>query len=128
VSRNNAATRERRALLEADFRTRLDAELPGPSSAVRDALVASAASAFVEITETTARYLRCRAGAEQMERLSTVRSELNRTLRLLGVTPKPQSDTTDQPPGGALQRYLVSKAAQEAAVTTPSGDDGDGTN
>ena len=119
VGRNNAETCERRERLAAEFTERLNAELgPSGASAMRDALVAAATSAYLEIVEGTSRFQRCRASAAQMERLSAVRSQLNRTLRLLGVKPRAANDTTNAPTIADLRREYAERT-EKTRETAP---------
>ncbi len=101
------AAQARRRKIADDFRARLMAEVGPGASIAREALIDTAVSAYVEISETSARFLHCRASGDSLARLSIARGQLTRTLRLLGVAPNNAADDADTPPRGGIQDYLA---------------------
>ena len=75
----------RRQTLANEFRASLLAELPPSDSVVRQALVESAVSAYVEISEISAAFQRGKANESALTRLGLARGQLARLLKALGA-------------------------------------------
>src|SRR6266581_8672741 len=85
VVANAKATERRRRALADEFRASLLAEIgPVGYSVIRRALVENAVSAYVEVSELSARFQRGRATESALTRLGLARGQLTRALRLLG--------------------------------------------
>jgi hypothetical protein len=120
VLANVRATQARRRQIATDFRARLTAEIGPGTSIAREALIDSAVSAYTEIVEVSDRFLRCRASADAMSRLSIARGQLARTLRALGV--ERGGSAPDDPMAAlrALESQIV--AARTPATESEVGD------
>jgi len=121
VMANAARTREERERTAADFRVRLMGDLGiTDATAVQDALLTSAVSAFTEICAVSASFRRCHASPKQMARLGRVRSELRRTLRLLGVRTHPGDAPDPMAALRAVEAEII--AARKPAAESEAGD------
>jgi hypothetical protein len=117
VMESAAAACRRREDLHRNFIAKLEAELGASQSVLRLALIESAASAYLEVVELSSRFRRCRSSQAEQDRLSTARSQLNRTLRLLGVAAKP-SDA----PAAASEASLADWTARQLADDAEDGE------
>src|SRR5437016_3976782 len=99
VMKNRALAQQERMALARDFRERLTRDVSIDGSAAQAALIDAAVSAYVEISVVSARFLRCSATGDQMQRLSLARGQLTRALRLLGMAPRPTADARREPGG-----------------------------
>jgi hypothetical protein len=119
VMESRARAQRERAAMAADFRVRLTRELVSDGSIAQEVLIQSAASAATEIFVLSAKFLRCAATAAELDRLGRARSELNRTLRLLGVAPRSAAEPNTGP---KLETWLIDwrtrQKPQDEAVTT----------
>jgi hypothetical protein len=95
---NQRALIERRATLAETFRAKIIEELgSGNDSVVRIALIESAVSAYLEITEISASYRRGKANQSALTRLGLARGQLARTLRMLGLGEPDTDEPTSAP-------------------------------
>ena len=109
VMHNWRATQARRAQLANDFRAQLTRELGDPEpSASRAALIAVAVSAYVQISELSARFSDGRLSVRGQTALSLARGQLQRALTALGLT-RDAGDSDGQPGGAELAAYIASK-------------------
>lgn len=94
VTASRALAMAERAAMARGFRERLTREIASDGTIAQEMLIQSAASAATEVSVLTTRFLACSATATQLDRLGRARSELSRTLRLLGIAPKSAGELT----------------------------------
>lgn len=83
----------RRTAMATEFRDRLVSQLPPASrTASSDALIELAVSAYVQVAEGTAAYLRANMPAPQVDRLTIARGQLQRALKGLGLIERAKDD------------------------------------
>ena len=88
VKQSAREARIRREAAAAEFgeQLRSDLKLVAQPTATQSALLAAAVSAYVEVSELSAAFLRGNASSKQLTALGLARGQLVRTLRLLGLT------------------------------------------
>ena len=122
-TRREQAIRERMELATA-FRAELLAEIgPNPSMAAK-VLVESAVAGHLAIATFNRRFIQGRTGPEQLDALTRVQGQLNRTLRLLGVqflNASANNDDPSKPVRGGLAEYVATLAARRAASAPDTG-------
>ena len=110
-TRREQAIKERTELAAA-FRAELLAEIgPNPNMAAK-VLVESAVAGHLAIANFTRRFIQGRTGPEQLDALTRVQGQLNRTLRLLNVqfpNGNDNSDDPSKPVRGGLADYLAAR-------------------
>jgi hypothetical protein len=97
VVESRARAQRERAAMAANFQARLRAELVPDGSITQEMLILSASSAATEISVLSRKFLQCCATTPELARLGKARGELSRTLRLLGVAPKGESEPNAGP-------------------------------
>ena len=112
VMESRRAAMAERAALDEEFMARVTKELSLDDSATTQSILRSAASAHVEVSVLTAKFLRCCATTAEMERLAAARGQLLRALRALGATPKGPPGDDDVP---TVREYIASRARPELA-------------
>jgi hypothetical protein len=124
VMEQAARVEARRMALAEQFRARLDAEALG-SGIAREALIDSAVSCYVEISELSTRFMRGRASEKDQQRLGLARGQLYRLLRALGLVACAPDDGGPSAPNGTGAESLAdwarsAKTAASAISSDPS--------
>jgi hypothetical protein len=104
VMESRARAQRERAAMALDFCDRLTREVASDGTIAQQMLIQSAASAATEVAVLSGKFLRCAASAAELDRLGRARSELNRTLRLLGIAPRRAGESDTAP---KLAEWLV---------------------
>jgi hypothetical protein len=119
-NRRSEVARERTALAQ-EFRAELLRQLGPQINATTRALAESAVTSYVAIGITQSRFTQGRVNTDAMDILLRTQSQLNRTLKLLGIRfPVHTHDDSDAPPPGATdeerrawsRRYVDARLAE----------------